>query len=88
MIQGGGLSSFYPGWTATVDGEPREIQRVNFLFRAVRLEAGRHRVTFSYEPASFELGAAITSSGLLAVAVTGGLGWYRQRSRRGANGRA
>jgi len=37
-------------WRVEVDGQPAEILRANLLFRAVRLEAGRHRVRFSFHP--------------------------------------
>ena len=59
--------TFYPGWVARVDGEPREILRANYLFRAVSLEAGRHRVVFRYQPWSFRLGVALTATSLVAV---------------------
>jgi len=52
--------TYYPGWEAAVDGEPTEILRANYLFRAVALPQGRHRVVFEYRPASLRAGAALT----------------------------
>jgi hypothetical protein len=59
--------TFYPGWQATLDGQPIGILRGNYAFRAIVLPPGEHTVVFRYAPASFRLGAAIT---LLALAVT------------------
>jgi hypothetical protein len=55
----------YPGWEATVDGEPAQILRANILFRAVRLEAGTHRVEFRFRPASVRWGARISAGACL-----------------------
>jgi hypothetical protein len=52
----------YPGWEARVDGERAEIVRVNTLFRGVRLPPGEHRIVYSYRPASFRYGAAVSSA--------------------------
>ncbi|MBE9506721.1 MAG: YfhO family protein, partial [Chloroflexi bacterium] len=48
--------TWYPGWQATVDGEPVEILRANHAFRAVWLEAGEHTVEMAYRPASVLVG--------------------------------
>jgi len=61
------LEAFEPGWVATVDAAPAPVLRANGLFRAVRLEAGRHRVRFAYRPRSVAYGAAISASGLAAA---------------------
>ncbi len=59
--------SYYPGWTALVDGAQAEIYRANYAFRAVYLAAGSHEVEFAYRPDSFRWGASIS---LLALAAT------------------
>ena len=43
---------YYPGWTATIDGHPVEVARVNYVLRALRVPAGRHEIVFSFRPTS------------------------------------
>jgi len=57
--------AFYPGWQATVDGQPAPILRANLMFRAVALEPGSHRVAFTYRPLSWRLGMGISLGTLL-----------------------
>jgi hypothetical protein len=45
--------TFYPGWSATVNGQPATIYRANYMFRAVYLPKGSNTVVFSYDPLSF-----------------------------------
>ncbi len=42
--------SYYPGWTATVNGSLAPIYRANINFRAVSLPAGENHVMFGYSP--------------------------------------
>ncbi len=42
--------SYYPGWRATVNGEPKPVYRANINFRAVPLPAGESHVIFNYDP--------------------------------------
>jgi hypothetical protein len=62
--------TYYPGWQATADGEPREILVANHAFRAVGLEEGEHTVVFEYKPLSFRLGAWLTAAATLLIAAT------------------
>ncbi|HOJ20013.1 MAG TPA: YfhO family protein, partial [Armatimonadota bacterium] len=62
---------FYPGWRATVDGEPAPLLAANYVLRAVPVPAGRHTVTMTYRPATFLFGLYLSlaaASLLLAVA--------------------
>jgi len=68
----------YPGWVATVDGEPAEILRAYGGLRAVALEAGAHTVEMVYRPVSFRVGVGV--SVLSALGLLGaGLWGLRQR---------
>jgi hypothetical protein len=59
--------SYYPGWTASLDGARVEIYRANYLFRGLRMPAGTHRVAFQYVDWPFRIGAVITLLTLVAV---------------------
>jgi len=64
--------SFYPGWEATVDGQPERIYRADHVFRAVFVPAGRHIVEFRFVQPVFWWGvavAALTAAAILAVVV-------------------
>ncbi len=43
---------YYPGWTATVDGQPVELGRVNYLLRAINVAPGKHTVELTFRPQS------------------------------------
>jgi len=44
------LDAYFPGWSATVDGNPQSILQANRFYRAVAIEPGTHRVEFSFTP--------------------------------------
>jgi hypothetical protein len=68
---------FYPGWRAWVDEHEVKILRANYLFRAVELPAGAHRVRFVYDPPLFKLGV-----GIFAATVIGLVGgWILKRKK-------
>jgi hypothetical protein len=59
--------AYYPGWKAYVGGKEERIYAADYLFRAVFLPRGEHRVEFRYEPLSFKVGLAISSLTLLVL---------------------
>jgi hypothetical protein len=52
--------AWYPGWTATVNGEQARCQPANVWMRSVPVPAGRSEVVLSYRSTYFALGAAIS----------------------------
>jgi hypothetical protein len=74
---------YYPGWRAEVDGAPAVIHRADYLFRAVPVDAGDHRVVFRYEPKWLRWGIA-GASGAIALVVLGLVAEWRRHARRAA----
>jgi hypothetical protein len=58
----------YPGWRVELDGESADLHRVNYMLRGTSLPAGRHRVEFRYEPATWRLGWIVSVVALAALA--------------------
>jgi hypothetical protein len=73
--------TWYPGWTATVDGREATVHRVNYVTRGVAVPAGTHRVELRYEPASWRAGWIVTLLALLAIAAAVVLGTRRSARR-------
>ena len=46
---------YYPGWTATVDGEAVELGRVNYILRAIHIQPGQHQVELAFFPKSVNM---------------------------------
>src|SRR5574344_230860 len=62
---------YYPGWTATVDGQNVELGRVNYVLRALNIKAGEHKVELKFFPKSVDATETIayTAYGLLLLSV-------------------
>ncbi len=51
---------YFPwGWKAEVDGEPAPLGRVNYILRALRIPAGAHTVTMTFDPESIHTTGAV-----------------------------
>ena len=72
----------YPGWQATVDGQPVRLDRVDYLLRGVPLQPGDHRVQLSYHPTSWRVGWIVSVMALAAVAVAASIGLRGRRRGR------
>jgi hypothetical protein len=65
--------TWYPGWSAWLDGKPAAIYPANGLFRAVFVNSGIHEVYFAYQPISFYGGLCLSLVSCLVLAWT----WHR-----------
>ena len=78
---------YYPGWTATVDGKPAELGRVNYILRAMRLEPGKHEVVLDFHPTTVkatETVAYVSGILLLLIILAGGYLVFRDKKRTDA----
>lgn len=55
---------YYPGWTATVSDQEVPVARANYILRAIRVPAGRHRVVFTFDPQTVHTTETIAYSAL------------------------
>lgn len=60
--------SWYPGWRATIDGQPAQVLRANYLSQGVVVPTGSHLVELEYSPDSFRYGQLISLGALIVLA--------------------
>ena len=73
---------YYPGWTATIDGEPAELGRVDYILRALNVKPGKHEVVLSFFPKSVDATetVAYAAYAVLLIVLLGALFMeYRRR---------
>ena len=77
---------YYPGWTATIDGQPAELGRVNYILRALRVPAGKHQVKLAFFPKSVDTTETIAYVAyvVLLLIIVGGLydTWRRKKNNQ------
>lgn len=75
---------YYPGWTATVDGQPAELGRVNYILRALKVKPGTHKVELSFFPKSIDRTETIAYLSyvilVLAVLLSAFLEWRKKKA--------
>ena len=75
---------YYPGWTATIDGEPAELGRVDYILRALNVKPGKHEVVLSFFPKSVDTTETIAylAYAVLLLVLLGSLFMeYRRRQK-------
>jgi uncharacterized membrane protein YfhO len=60
---------YYPGWEATVDGQPVEIGRVDYVLRAIRVAPGQHQVVLSFFPKTIDTTETLAYIALAVLAL-------------------
>jgi hypothetical protein len=60
--------TYFPGWTARVDGQPTRIYEVYGALRGVVVPGGRHRIVFEYFPRSVQIGMLLSLTGFCFTA--------------------
>lgn len=69
----GGIALFsemyYPGWTATINGEELPLFRANYVLRAVDLPKGEYEIKFSFHPKSLSVTETIAYIGLAILLI-------------------
>ncbi len=74
---------YFPGWRAFVGGVETEIHRANYLFRAIVVPAGEHRLEFVYRPRSVAAGLTLSTISLaILLWLIRPLCFDRRRSQR------
>lgn len=61
--------TYYPGWSAWIDGKRTRIHRADYAFKAVRVPPGRHRVSWRFRPISLAAGTAVSLMTLFLLGV-------------------
>jgi hypothetical protein len=59
--------TWFPGWSARIDGRAAPIRRVDGLFQAVRLPAGADRVSFRFQPVGMDWALLALLAGCVLV---------------------
>jgi uncharacterized membrane protein YfhO len=67
--------TFFPGWTATIDGKSAPLYEAYGFLRGVVVEAGAHRIEMRYRPQSVYWGGAFTALGLAGAATLAAAKW-------------
>ena len=74
---------YYPGWTATVDGQEQPLGRVNYVLRALQVKPGKHEVVLSFFPKSIDRTETIAYMAyVLLLLIIVALVWTAYRKRR------
>jgi hypothetical protein len=73
--------TYFPGWTATVDGHDATVLPTDGAFRGIAVPAGASHVEFQYAPRAFSLGVLIAVAGVVGAIVIGSVCWVIPRRR-------
>ncbi len=61
------LDSYYPGWKAYIENKEIEIIEANYIFKALKIPAGSHKIKLTFDPNNFKAGIAVSLITLLIL---------------------
>ena len=61
--------AYYPGWRATVNGEPAKVVAVDTMFRGVTVKEGRSQIQLEFAPFSYRVGLYLSLATAFLVMV-------------------
>lgn len=73
---------YYPGWTATIDGQPAELGRVNYILRALNVKAGKHEVVLDFHPSSISTTETIAYAALIVLLLAICVAIYSEKKKQ------
>lgn len=73
---------YYPGWTATIDGQPAELGRVNYILRALNVKAGKHEVVLDFDPTSISTTETIAYAALIVLLLAICVAIYSEKKKQ------
>lgn len=73
---------YYPGWHVTIDGQPVEIGRADYVLRVMNIPAGKHTIEMNFDPQSLHIteGVAYGALVLLVLGVVA-LVWTKRKKK-------
>jgi hypothetical protein len=74
----------FPGWRATIDGQPAKALTADYMLRAVAVPAGRHKVVWEFHDPAFERGLTISLVAFALILVLYLVPWLLARRRKPA----
>ena len=72
---------YYPGWQVTIDGQPVDIARADYILRAINMPAGEHTIEMWFDPQSIHVTESIAYAALALLLIGVMLLAWTQRSK-------
>lgn len=81
---------YYPGWTATVDGQEVAVGRVNYVLRAINVKPGQHKVVLDFHPKSIQTTETIayTAFAIMVLLIVFAIVVFVRKRRQGDTAQA
>lgn len=72
---------YYPGWQVTIDGQPVDIARADYILRAINMPAGEHTIEMWFDPQSIHVTESIAYAALALLLIGVMVLAWTQRSK-------